>query len=536
MRLYSILMAGTSPAQVGNSPSYHSSSYLPKMEANFMKDFTCCGLTLASLHDLLQHFEETHANVPASRTSQSNQGGMPPTTGASAAGVCANPTQAQGEPAMNTQHGFQTGRQGSVGGGGFRSSRLGSDGFNRTNLSTVQDSDTIDMEMDDVGTGMDGLAPIEESPSPFTSQQHSQFNQHQGPLQPLNVNLANMHQHQGLRTSTPTTPATSQQYNLQHNPTVSSVNTPTLGTVPMQNLTSPESSHPGTPAELDLDFVNGFGMGMNGMNGLNGINGLPNMDMNFGNMNFGNGMSNGMAGFDGTGTIDQPGKRLFSKQGGGLTQAQLQAAYNNFQKMGTAGDGDLAKRIREQQMLAGANIPQLPFQEEVKPFRCPVIGCEKAYKNQNGLKYHKQVSSDNSAVLQGPTNFGLARSPEPTIEGERGWHLLHRRSFDLHTISWYRRYGEGEAVSVRSVRQALQELERPQVPPCSRATLQPGTPNQQAGQSSADEYERQRRRRWYAGHGRNYVLSGHFPRLELYSSRTIHGFSHLVSTRIIPTG
>ena len=23
-----------------------------------MKDFTCCGLTLASLHDLLQHFEE----------------------------------------------------------------------------------------------------------------------------------------------------------------------------------------------------------------------------------------------------------------------------------------------------------------------------------------------------------------------------------------------------------------------------------------------------------------------------------------------
>jgi transcription factor SFP1 len=25
--------------------------------------------------------------------------------------------------------------------------------------------------------------------------------------------------------------------------------------------------------------------------------------------------------------------------------------------------------------------------EEHKPFRCPVIGCEKAYKNQNGLKY-----------------------------------------------------------------------------------------------------------------------------------------------------
>lgn len=31
---------------------------------------------------------------------------------------------------------------------------------------------------------------------------------------------------------------------------------------------------------------------------------------------------------------------------------------------------------------------QIPF----KPFKCPVIGCEKAYKNQDGLKYHKQVS------------------------------------------------------------------------------------------------------------------------------------------------
>jgi transcription factor SFP1 len=378
----SILMAGTSPAQFNNSPSFHSSSYLPKMEANFMKDFTCCGLTLASLHDLLQHFEETHANAPASRASQSGQGGLPPTNGVSAAGVTAGQTQTQGEPAAHTQHGFQP-RQGSV--GGFRQQRLGSDGFNRTSLSTVQDMDTLeDMEMDDVGTGLDGLAPIEEVPSPFTSQQQSQFSQNQSQLQPLNVNLANMQQHQGLRTSTPTTPAASQQFGLQNNPTVSSVNTPTLGTVQMQNLTSPESSHPGTPAELDMDFANGFGMGGMGMQGMQG------MDMNFGNMNFGNGMNNGMAGFDGT--IDQPGKRLFSKQGGGLTQQQLQAAYNNFQKMGAAGDqSELAKRIREQQILAGANIPQLPFQEEVKPFRCPVIGCEKAYKNQNGLKYHKQV-------------------------------------------------------------------------------------------------------------------------------------------------
>jgi hypothetical protein len=59
-------MTGTSPAAFGNgSPPFHSLWYLPKLEVAFMKDFTCCGLTLSLIHDLLQHFEETHANAPA---------------------------------------------------------------------------------------------------------------------------------------------------------------------------------------------------------------------------------------------------------------------------------------------------------------------------------------------------------------------------------------------------------------------------------------------------------------------------------------
>ncbi|KAF2751330.1 hypothetical protein M011DRAFT_491836 [Sporormia fimetaria CBS 119925] len=383
-----ILMSGTSPAQFPNSPSFHSSSYLPKMEAAFMRDFTCCGLTLASLHDLLQHFEEVHANAPAPRASHSNQGGLgglPPTSSASAAGIAAGQTQTLGEPALHTQYGFNP-RPTST--SGYRPQRLGS--FSRTNLSTVQDMDSLDnMDMDDVGPAMDGLAPIDET-SHFSSQTQSQYNNNQGPLQPLNVNISNgMQQHQGLRTSTPTTPSASQQFGLQHNPTVSSVNTPTLGTAP--SLTSPESSHPGTPAELDMDFTSGFSQPMTGMQGMDmGYNGMNSMN----GMNFGN----GMAGFDGT--IDQPGKRLFSKHGGGVTQQQLQAAYNNFQKMSATDQSDLAKRIREQQIMNGANIPQLPFPEEVKPFRCPVIGCEKAYKNQNGLKYHKQHGHQNQQLKE----------------------------------------------------------------------------------------------------------------------------------------
>src|SRR5690606_15917896 len=42
--------------------SFHSSSYLPKLEAQFFKEFLCCGKTLPGLHDLLSHYEQFHAH------------------------------------------------------------------------------------------------------------------------------------------------------------------------------------------------------------------------------------------------------------------------------------------------------------------------------------------------------------------------------------------------------------------------------------------------------------------------------------------
>ncbi|KAI1510992.1 c2h2 transcription factor protein [Pyrenophora tritici-repentis] len=377
------IMMGTSPAPLAqNSPSFHSSSYLPKMEAAFMKDFTCCGLTLASLHDLLQHFEETHANTPAARPQQPPQNGFTSQSGAPTSSIA--PSQTQGET-YNQQNGFQS-RSGST---GAPRQRIGS--VSRSNLSTVQDMDSLDdMDMDDIN--FETLGPIEEQQPMQQYPVQSQFNQNQNqqPQLNVNVNLANnMQSHQGMRTSTPTTPSASQQFNLQNNPTVSSVNTPTLGTMPMQNhnLTSPESSHPGTPAELDMDF--------------GGFNPMMGMDMGMPmGMNFGNGNGNfGMGAFDNNGTIDQPGKRLFSKQGAGLNQAQLQAALKNYQLSGN-DQSEMARRLREQQLINGASIPQFPFPEEVKPFRCPVIGCEKAYKNQNGLKYHKQHGHQNQQLKE----------------------------------------------------------------------------------------------------------------------------------------
>jgi len=35
--------------------------YMPKLEASFMRDFGCCGQTLPTLHDLLEHYKAEHA-------------------------------------------------------------------------------------------------------------------------------------------------------------------------------------------------------------------------------------------------------------------------------------------------------------------------------------------------------------------------------------------------------------------------------------------------------------------------------------------
>lgn len=38
-------------------------SYLPNLEADYCKDYSCCGQLLPTLHDLLRHYEEAHINL-----------------------------------------------------------------------------------------------------------------------------------------------------------------------------------------------------------------------------------------------------------------------------------------------------------------------------------------------------------------------------------------------------------------------------------------------------------------------------------------
>ncbi|KAJ5624912.1 hypothetical protein N7510_001221 [Penicillium lagena] len=359
-----IIMTGTSPFTF-QSPSFHSSSYLPKLEANFMRDFSCCGVTLPTLHDLLQHYEEAHA------TKSPNQGHRPSQGENRAALAAAAIAQQQSQ-----QHGN---------GRGLQPDRT-LDMRKSQNPSTPQhaDLDTIDdMELDEpMGDGDDSTSQL-FSPQLHDGGQGGFGNSNQS----SQLSLGMLPTPQGFnQSSQPGTPIGSGlPLSLQNNPTVSSVNTPTFTANPLQASQfrhTPDSSGPGTPAEIDESMLSGFGdlaMQNNGMG------------QNQGQFGRFPGNNNDMIDL----CIDEPAKRLFSPNGGmGSPNAHFKLSGAQY-----GPNSDIARRIREQQLAAGVpDTTTILPNEEPKPFRCPVIGCEKAYKNQNGLKYHKAHGHNNQQL------------------------------------------------------------------------------------------------------------------------------------------
>ena len=394
-------MEGSSPFPY-QSPSFHSSSYLPKLEANFMRDFRCCGLTLPSTHELLQHYEENHVQqMPETLRKQSTQ--LDPITAQgsktspeSGRPVGANQDSAERDhprdedrsqpqtPILEQRSSPPTNPQIT-----FHFGESVAPQYQPAPLTAGQDMDGLqDMEMD--------LDDAMEIPNDFQQQQYqmqdqprmlqrSQFGQPAPNRVPsLNLNTMNMpnpiQQHQGLRNSTPSTPVgpgrVSQLY--QNNPTVSSVNTPTLSTHPrhqQQYAPTPDSSVPGTPSDPTADF----GAGVIPMCGPQY---LQNQYPNLGNF-YGSGIAEDMLDL----CIDEPAKRMWLNGSKKYTKQSSSSQLGDGQY---SENSELARTIREQQRLAGVPDPQTEGGVP-KPFHCPVIGCEKAYKNQNGLKYHKAV-------------------------------------------------------------------------------------------------------------------------------------------------
>lgn len=367
------------------------------MEANYMRDYVCCDIHLDSMHELLQHYEEAHAQQPnqtLGRTPQKQRLAINRPTNAT---TTAQAVQQQAQQANTPQQPLSVGVANAF-------NPAPSPVFNGVNSDHISTFDNLDdMEMDDAVTATQTQLPQTPQQSQGTPQQQSQGSQFQpqpqfGRQQPrapaVNVNIANAFQGHNLNSQTPTTPHASSTplFGLPNNPTVSSVNTPTLGTHSVsQRIVTPDSSTPGTPADFDLDMSQLNNLGFDYSQIMQG-----NLDFSSLNLNTNNG---------GSATIDDPAKRLFSKHGYG-SKGFPTSALN---------DSELAKRVRENQLLNGLAGAGGFVGEEIKPFRCPVIGCEKAYKNQNGLKYHKQHGHQNQQLKENPDGSFSIVDPTTSI-------------------------------------------------------------------------------------------------------------------------
>ena len=377
-----------------------------------MRDFSCCGLRLATLHDLLEHYEENHSQQLEELNRRTNEGPRPDPKAA----IASNAAAALKDPAQAQQQEQARQRQEAI------NQQAASQQLDKTQLLATgtnypsQVEETVgDMEMDDDFSATAGVSPYQVSNAPNVSQ----FGRPPAPRLDMSATAGSqaLLQHQGLRQSTPTTPVSTGRNGpyYQNNPTVSSVNTPTLSAHPthlqQQQYFTPDSSAPGTPGEIDPDVLNNMSsMNMN-MSYLPPTTQPPNYDSA---SNWGYPSSQQQSEMLDL-CIDEPAKRLFQANGifsnngnsnnitasnpSGNSTAQSNANSNqaaqstSAQQLGDnqyTEDSDLARTIREQQKLAG--VPDPSADGVPKPFHCPVIGCEKAYKNQNGLKYHKSVS------------------------------------------------------------------------------------------------------------------------------------------------
>jgi transcription factor SFP1 len=366
-----------------------------------MRDFSCCGQTLPTLHDLLQHYEESHAQqTPQSlRTASAAARARENSTPNSKAAIAAQAATAVQQEAQQMQSKISQEQarmaQGGAPVGGIQLMRQQQSQPStpvQKNVQPVSDDmeGVEDMEMDDAIGPMDQApeTPVQANQQPVQGAQQSMFGQQPRPT--LNLNASGL-QHSGLRTSQPPTPAAG-GFGFQNNPTVSSVNTPTLSAQPFQQQQgqptfSPDTSVPGTPAgEMEDDFANNQ-MNMAAFNAQMAAANFP-YYLGAGNQT----LADGSLGLDLC--IDEPAKRLYSPNGGFNNQRQMQQQFAQFGLgQGQFGNNnDLIRAYRQQQLMAmnGMGNPGAAMMmpgEEHKPFRCPVIGCEKAYKNQNGLKY-----------------------------------------------------------------------------------------------------------------------------------------------------
>lgn len=278
-----------------------TASYLPDLEADYCKDYSCCGQLLPTLHDLLRHYEEAHI-------SQS-----PPID---------NPLLQQNRSRQN----------------------------NNTMHNIMETVSTNDVFLNNGQQQAQQVAQQQQQAQQAAQQQHANQQQQQ----------VAQHQHQQSGQQL-------QNHHIQHLQNHDSRNNYTIqNQIPtyqqnngLQHLSQVSQHHPGQLSQQQHHGIHQQNSGMGGGQGQNG-SGNP-------------GSLPGTPDDEDSMYIDDPARHLY---------------------------------VMEHQ--------------EHKPFKCPVIGCEKNYKNQNGLKYHRLHGHQNQTLKENPDGTISIIDPEsnaPYLDG-----------------------------------------------------------------------------------------------------------------------
>lgn len=447
----------------GSPPAAHN-AYLPNLEKQYCKDYSCCGLSLPGLHDLLRHYEEAHIDTSPGSTIPATHAGYSATNSNAAASQArrkvqqgAQQRQAQNANYRNNAHNHQQ-QQHIIQQQPHQRHTQGSQ--QTMSQQRVQLSPTTaggvhgNISMGGVSTGSPAITTGSAGASQAAPQLH------------LNGNLVD-----AVSTNDVFLQANNSHFPSSHNPNMLRRHDQTAA-MHNNNAATQQGKIPITPQHsfnaYSLNVATSKGSLASGrMNNMNLHNTMSNS--NIGNMNkfqkFPNNMHAAMEldfmDEDIIGDVEDPAFMRLNPLAHMTDNTFAAHAANNavrFNTMSmptmgqptpppstTAGtvpphaihddeddedddeddddDDDLTVRNTINPKAKSTNHNKgyiddparrlyVMDHEEHKPFKCPVIGCDKTYKNQNGLKYHKQHGHQNQKLHENPDGTFSIIDPE----------------------------------------------------------------------------------------------------------------------------
>lgn len=446
----------------GSPPAAHN-AYLPNLEQQYCKDYSCCGLSLPGLHDLLRHYEEAHIATSPGTTMPATHAGYP----ASNTNAAASQHKRKSQQAVQQRQPQHTNYRNQPQHHQQQQHIIQQQPHQRHNQGPGQAMSQQRVPLSpatattahgnlSMGTGSSTSSTGATSSSQVPPQLHLNGNLVDAVstndvfLQANNTHLSSSHNPHMLRRH--------DQAAAMHNNNVAAQN----GKIPI----TPQHSF--NAYSLNIASNSKGAQASNRMNNMNLHNNVPNSNIN--NMNkfpkFPNNMHAAME-LDFMdediigGDVDDPAFMRLSNPIAHTTDgsfAAMNAARFNAMSMPTVGqptpppstttgtvpphvihdeeeddddddddddedDDEMAvqstintKTKSSQQNKGYIDDPARRLyvmdHEEHKPFKCPVIGCDKTYKNQNGLKYHKQHGHQNQKLHENPDGTFSIIDPE----------------------------------------------------------------------------------------------------------------------------